>query len=52
LKAQNSDNKTGDEDIWDWSFSKDYPLAEGTKYGETNYYKITDIYIELGYKFM
>lgn len=52
LKAQNSDNKTGYGDIWDWSFSKDYPLVEGTKYGDTNYYKITGIYIEFGFKFM
>jgi hypothetical protein len=45
LNAQNSSNRTGYGQTWDWSISADYPIDEGTQYGETTTYKIVGIYL-------
>lgn len=45
LRAQNSKNRTGYGQIWDWSIDRYSPIDEGTKYGETTNYKIVGIYL-------
>jgi hypothetical protein len=45
FRAQNSFNRSGYGQIWDWSIDKENPMSEGTQYGETTNYKIVGVYL-------
>ena len=45
FRAQNSFNRRGYGQIWDWSIDKENPMSEGTQYGETTNYKIVGVYL-------